>query len=259
MNELLDSIEQVVVGTARRRARQRHRARVALVVVTGVLLLASAASAVTGTGPIGDALEHAPQPPGIGPPPGVRPIEVEDALLGERWTVQAFVAPPVEGGNGNPAVCVGAFRSGERSVGQSCSMPSIMLESLARSGIGVNSSARSYMPGSSVYGVLALVRADAVRVVVRDRGKVADANLSTGTMLVKRDLSGLRGTYRRQLERLPERVRVRAFVALIRGDDRPTFPEPRLDFAVHLRDGRVLRSRLPGFSGARPGAGRRSR
>lgn len=60
MNELLDSIEKVVVGAARRRARRRHRARVAMVATLGLLVLASAASAVSGTGPIGAALKSDP-------------------------------------------------------------------------------------------------------------------------------------------------------------------------------------------------------
>jgi hypothetical protein len=56
MNEVLDGIERAVVAAARRRARRRHRAVVATAVAAGALLLVSGASAVTGVGPIGDAL-----------------------------------------------------------------------------------------------------------------------------------------------------------------------------------------------------------
>ncbi len=56
MNEIVDRIEQVVMDAARRRTARRHRRAVLTVVAVGLLLVVSGASAVTGVGPLGDAL-----------------------------------------------------------------------------------------------------------------------------------------------------------------------------------------------------------
>ena len=86
MNELLNSIEKVVVGAAARRARRRHRARVTMLATLGLLLLASAASAVSGTGPIGAALKSDPVlPDGAGAGVAGRPAADAD------WTAHEVV------------------------------------------------------------------------------------------------------------------------------------------------------------------------
>ena len=64
MNEVLAGIERAVLAAARRRAKRRHRAVVATAVAAGTLLLVSGASAVTGVGPIGDALRSKEVLPG---------------------------------------------------------------------------------------------------------------------------------------------------------------------------------------------------
>jgi hypothetical protein len=71
VNEIVDRIEQVLMDAARRRTARRHRRIVLSVVAASLLLVASGASAVTGVGPLGDALTADDKLPiGAEPAPG---------------------------------------------------------------------------------------------------------------------------------------------------------------------------------------------
>jgi DNA-directed RNA polymerase specialized sigma24 family protein len=96
VNEIADRIEAVLMAAARRRAARRHRRVVAAVALLGVLLLASGATAVTGVGPLGDALTADEKlPPGAKPEPGGESVLlVGEGAGGRRYEVRVYRARP---------------------------------------------------------------------------------------------------------------------------------------------------------------------
>jgi hypothetical protein len=239
VNELLDSIEMVVVGAARRRARRRHRVRVTLVATLGLLVLASAASAVTGTGPIGAALNSDPVlPDGAQRHGGGPTVEIGvTARDGRDWELHLYRKSrggPL-GERGTPDghdYCLAAVREtprgGRRWRGVSCGSSMEIALDLRKDGLLTHCGAGGVLDGrpQPMGPVCGLVPVSATAVEVTPEGHPTQQARLSEPFALTIDRAGRPLRHHRippaRMRGVPARLRVRAFLAI--PDVPPTRP-----------------------------------
>jgi hypothetical protein len=254
MNELLDSIEKVVVGAATRRARRRHRARVTLLAVAGLLLLASAASAVTGAGPIGAALHSDPVlPEGAQRDRGEPSVRVGvTAADGRDWELLVYRKryggrPGFRGTPGGHDYCLAAVRETPRGArrwrGVSCGT-SMEIALDVRDGLLTHCGAGGLIDGQPqpMGPVCGLVPANATSVEVTPSGFPTQRAQLSDPLVLTIDRSGRPLRHHRidpqKMRAFPRRMRVRAFLMV--PDVPPIVPgakEPDLEIVASGPDG----------------------
>lgn len=150
------------------------------------------------------------------------------------------------------SLCNAAAPAGERLITAGklqCSAPLPVINALERYGAALYLS--NFDPrrehGRRTVAAFGFTRSDARAIALVDgRGRRYAAKLSrpwTTAVRRKRDLAGIGGDLRQRLERLPERVRVRSYIASL--DVPPEPGEAGLRLVVELKGGKVLRSGEP--------------
>lgn len=265
MNELLDSIEKVVVGAARRRARRRHRARVAMLATLGLLVLASAASAVSGTGPIGAALKGDPVLPD-GAQRDSRGPDVRigvTATDGRDWELVVYRKRP-GGPRGERATpgghdyCLAAVREtphgGRKWRGVTCASSMELALELRKDDLMTLCGAGGVIDGKPqrMAPVCGLVPASVDSVEVTPEGYPAQQARLSRPFSLTIDRAGRPLRHHRispeRMRGIPARVRVRAFLMV--PDVPPTSPgttEPGLTIVARGPDGWTRTERRKGL------------
>jgi hypothetical protein len=241
LNEVVDRVGEVVVAAARRRAARRRRRVVAATAVLGTLLAASGASAVTGVGPLGSALDADQELPlGAKPAPGGESVrlaaETED---GHRHVVRAFRLARRQAGwpgerNGPNDYCVGSLSKDAQGRRDGTSIICTQGDQIARKLL----ERRMWLPCSSRGGVsgrplppdpvCGITLADTSSVTIDpDRGRA-------GQVLLSRPFRMRRGGAKGAL-------RVRAILGVVEAPDtQPGERTPRVAVTATSADGREV-------------------
>ena len=239
MNEIVDRIEQVVMDAARRRTARRHRRAVLTVVAIGLLLVVSGASAVTGVGPLGDALTSDEQlPPGAKPARGGESVtlagETDD---GRRQEVRVYRRKPhgsdLPGTHHYCAASYSADSAGKRDpISIICTLGTKLAAKLVKRGLWVECSGRGGVIGEPAPPdpVCGLTLASTRSVTIEpNRGSAGPVKLSRPFLLrVDRDPQVVEregGIDATLAARLPTALRVRAILGVV--DAAPTQPGQR--------------------------------
>ena len=241
MNEVVDRVGEVVVAAARRRAARRRRRAAAATAVVGTLLAASGASAVTGVGPLGGALDHDQELPlGAKPAPGGESVRlVAETEAGHRHVVRAYrLAQRQEGWtgerNGPNDYCVGSLSKDPRGRAAGTSIICTQGDKIAGKLLGrrvwLPCSSRGGVSGRPVFPdpVCGLTLADTTRVTIDpDRGGAGEVLLSPPFRL-------RRGGGK-------EALRVRAILGVVEGPaTQPGERTPRVAVTITAADGSEL-------------------
>jgi hypothetical protein len=239
VNEIVDRIEQVVMDAARRRSARRHRRMVLSVVAVGVLLLVSGASAVTGVGPLGDALTADEQlPPGAKPAPGGESVTLAgETQDGRRQEVRVYRRKPhrsdLPGAHHYCAASYSADHAGKRDpISILCTLGTSFAVKLVKRRMWLECSGRGGVVGEPAPPdpVCGLTLASTRSVTIEpNRGSAGPVKLSRPFLLqVDRDpqIVGREGGIDASLaDRLPAALRVRAILGVV--DAPPTQPGQR--------------------------------
>jgi hypothetical protein len=239
VNEIVDRIEQVLMDAARRRSARRHRRMVLSAVAVGVLLLVSGASAVTGVGPLGEALTADEQlPPGAKPAPGGESVTLAgETQDGRRQEVRVYRRKPhksdLPGAHHYCAASYSADSTGRRDpISIICTLGTSLAAKLVKRGLWLECSGRGGIVGEPAPPdpVCGLTLASTRSVTIEpSRGSAGPVKLSRPFLLrVDRDPQiveregGIDATL---AERLPAALRVRAILGVV--DAPPTQPGRR--------------------------------
>jgi hypothetical protein len=252
MNEVVDRIEEVLVEAARRRSARRRTRTVLALVAVGVLLVVSAASAVTGVGPLGESLTSDENlGPELEPAPGGASVTLAaETAAGTREEVRAFQRKPRRSGRlqdlpGAYHYCVASYTEGKRgSKDALCTLGTAIAIKLTRRRLWLECSAGSGVVGESSppNPVCGLTLADTSAVQIDpDRGRAGEVQLSEPFLLrVNRQPRIVR---RESLDpekarALPATIAVRAILGIVDGRaTRPGEREPRVAVTATGPDG----------------------
>jgi hypothetical protein len=239
VNEVVDRIEQALMDAARRRSRRRHRRAVLSVVAVALLLLGSGASAVTGVGPLGDALTADEElPSGAKPAAGGESVTLAgETADGRRQEVRVYRRKPhrsdLSGAHHYCAASYSADSTGKRDpVSIHCTLGTKLAAKLVKRGLWVECSGRGGVVGQPAPPdpVCGLTLATTHRVTIEpSRGSAGPVKLSRPFLLrVDRDPQVVEregGIERAVAERLPAVLGVRAILGVV--DAPPTKPGQR--------------------------------
>jgi hypothetical protein len=261
VNEIVDRIEQVVMDAARRRAARRHRRAVLTVVAVGLLLVVSGASAVTGVGPLGEALTSDEQlPPGAKPARGGESVtlagETDD---GRRQEVRVYRRKPhasdLPGAHHYCAASYSADSAGKRDPASIiCTLGTKFAAKLVKRGLWLECSGRGGVIGEPAPPdpVCGLTLASTRSVTIQpNRGSAGPVKLSRPFLLrVDRDpqiVAREGGIDATLAGRLPSALRVRAILGVV--DAPPTQPgnrTPLVRVTAMAADGEVVSTSVGG-------------
>lgn len=160
MSEPLDRIERQLTVVARRRVRRRRRVRLLAPASTAlVLTLASAASAVTGVGPVGDLLAEG-EPADLAPTRGAAQVRVDQrGADGQVFAMRAYETP-------RGVLCFQApLPSPAGDTAMSCAPPKPLASELTRVGFRANLATGEDGKTPVIFGI---VRGDATAVTLDD-------------------------------------------------------------------------------------------
>lgn len=242
MNEIADRIEHVLMEAARRRAARRHRRIVVAIALLGVLLLVSGASAVTGVGPLGDALTADEKlPVEAKPDPGGESVLlVGEGAEGRRYEVRVYRRNPRRHGRlkdlpGAYHYCAASYSAVGRARRDpnhiTCTLGTAFAEKLARKPLWLGCSSRGGVVGEAAPpdAVCGLTLASTSTVTIEpDRGTAGVVRLSRPFPLrVNRqpEIVAREGLTEADVAELPRIMRVRAVLGVVKAP--PTSPGTR--------------------------------
>jgi hypothetical protein len=255
VNEIADRIEAVLMAAARRRAMRRHRRAVLAIALLGVLLLVSGASAVTGVGPLGDALTADEKlPPGAKPDPrGESVLLVGEGAEGRRYEVRAYRLKPKRHGRfrdlpGTYRYCVASYSAIGRARRDpnhiTCTLGTAFARKLTRKPLWLECSSRGGVAGvpAPPDAVCGLTLAGTKKVTIEpDRGTAGVVRLSRPFPLRvnhEPEIVAREGLTEADVAGLPRILRVRAVLGVIEAP--PTLPgtrTPRVEVTAVDSDG----------------------
>jgi hypothetical protein len=261
MNEVVDRIEHVVMEAARRRSARRRTRTVLAVVALSVLVLVSAASAVTGVGPLGDSLTSDEKlTPELEPAPGGESVTLAaETADGTRKEVRAFRRKSRRGGRlrdlpGAYHYCVASYTEGKRGSKHAlCTLGTAIAIKLTKRRLWLDCSAGSVVVGEPKPPdpVCGLTLADTTEVQIDpDRGSAGEVQLSEAFLLrVNRQPRIVR---RESIDpanarALPPKIEVRAILGIVNGRaTRPGEREPRVTVTATGPNGRRVTAHIGG-------------
>jgi hypothetical protein len=232
VNEIIDRIEHVLMAAARRRAVRRHRRKVLAIALLTVLLLVSGASAVTGVGPLGDALTADEKlPPEAKPDPrGESVLLVGEGAEGRRYEVRVYRVKPKRHGRfkdlpGTYRYCAASYsaigRAGRDPSLIVCTLGTAFAKKLTRKPLWLGCSSRGGVTGAPAPpdAVCGLTLASTTKVTIEpDRGRAGVVRLSRPFPLrVNREaeIVAREGFTEAEVAKLPRVLRVRAVLGLV--------------------------------------------
>jgi hypothetical protein len=255
VNEIVDRIEYVLMDAARRRAARRHRRIVVAIALLGVLLLVSGASAITGVGPLGEALTADEKlPPGAKPDPRGESVLLRgEGAQGRRYEVRVYRRKPKRHGRlkdlpGAFHYCAASYsgvgRAGRDPIHITCTLGTAFAEKLARKPLWLECSSRGGVVGEPAPpdAVCGLTPASTSKVTIEpDRGTAGVVRLSRPFPLRvnhQPEIVAREGLTEADVAELPRIMRVRAVLGVVKAP--PTVPgtrTPRIKVTAIDRDG----------------------
>jgi hypothetical protein len=255
VNEIADRIESVLMAAARRRAARRHRRVVAAVALLGALLLASGASAVTGVGPLGDALTADEKLPleAKPDPRGESVTVVGEGAEGRRYEVRVYRLKPRRRGRfrdlpGAHHYCAASYSADRRGkldlTSIHCTLGTAIAAKLERRPLWLRCSGRGGVVGEPAPPdpVCGLALADVREVTIEpNRGSAGEVKLSRpfslrvnhAPAIVRRE-----GLDPGAVADLPRVLRVRAVLGVVEAPDtQPGQRAPRVEVTAVRPDG----------------------
>jgi hypothetical protein len=264
MNEITDRIEAVLMAAARRRAMRRHRRVVLAGALLGALLLGSGASAVTGVGPLGDALTADEKLPiGAKPDPrGESVLLAGEGAEGRRYEVRAYRQKPKRRGRfrdlpGTYRYCVASYSALGRKrpdpIHISCTLGTALAVNLTRKPLWLRCSSRGGVTGVAAPpdAVCGLTLASTAKVTFEpDRGKAGVVRLSRPFSLrVNHEprIVAREGLGEAEVAKLPRVLRVRAVLGVVEAPATPPGSRtPRVEVTAIDEDGSRYTTRVGG-------------
>lgn len=264
MNEVVDRVGEVVVAAARRRAARRRRRTATAVAALGVLLAASGASAVTGVGPLGDALTADEKLPiGAKPAPGGESVTLAaETSDGRRQEVRAYRRNPDQKGRlydleGGHHYCVASYSAGAGGrrdpISIICTLGTALAAKLVERRMWLECSSRGGVVGDPKFPdpVCGLTLADTTKVTIDpDRGRAGEVLLSRPFPLRvnhEPEIVGRESLDPERVRRLPRVLQVRAILGVVEAPmTQPGQHLPRVAVTATGPDGRQVTAHVQG-------------
>lgn len=264
MNEIIDRIEHVLMAAARRRAVRRHRRKVLAIALLAVLLSVSGASAVTGVGPLGEALTADEKlPPEAKPDPhGESVLLVGEGAAGRRYEVRAYRLKPKRHGRfkdlpGTYRYCVASYsaigRPGRDPNHITCTLGTAFATKLTRKPLWLECSSRGGVTGvpAPPDAVCGLTLASTTKVTIEpDRGTAGVVRLSRPFPLRvnhEPEIVAREGLTEADVAKLPRILRVQAVLGVVEAPATlPGTRTPRVEVTAIDEDGSRFTTRVGG-------------
>ena len=264
MNEIIDRIEHVLMAAARRRAVRRHRRKVLAIALLAVLLSVSGASAVTGVGPLGEALTADEKlPPEAKPDPrGESVLLAGDGAEGRRYEVRVYRVKPTRHGRfkdlpGTYRYCAASYsaigRAGRDPILIVCTLGTAFAKKLTRKPLWLGCSSRGGVAGAPAPpdAVCGLTLASTTKVTIEpDRGRAGVVRLSRPFSLrVNREaeIVAREGFTEAEVAKLPRVLRVRAVLGVVEAPSTlPGTRTPRVEVTAVDKNGSQFTTHVGG-------------